>query len=90
MKQVNKYPVPDAEPVFRLSLPATATPLAVQVQDGLPQMWVLVDTELPEVERAFALVGTGEPVPGIVEAHVGTFQMDGGAFVFHVFAVRGV
>lgn len=68
-----------------LRMPRGATVLSVQTQDGRPCLWALVDPQKPTVDRRFELYGTGHPVQGLVGKHVGTFQMHGGALVFHMF-----
>jgi hypothetical protein len=49
-------------------------------------MWALVNPEASKEKRRFELYGTGHDVPesdGLI--HVGTFQMQDGALVFHLF-----
>ena len=52
-----------------------------------PRVWALVDTDAPRVKRRLATVGTGQPLPDETDgwACVGSFQMHGGALVFHLF-----
>jgi len=68
-------------------IPAGATFLALQVQHGEPQLWFQVPLPLrTEEQHNFVTRPTGEPYyPGINETYLGTFQLDGGALVFHVF-----
>ena len=67
-------------------MPVGAKLLTVQVQDGMPQLWALVDEEAAIETRTFATYGTGNPMPdGDPGAYVGTYQISGGALVFHVF-----
>ena len=68
-----------------LHMPADSKVLAVQMQGGQPQLWALVDDHNPKVWRTFDVYGTGHAVPGNHGAYVGTFQMDSGALVWHVF-----
>ncbi len=59
--------------------------LSVQLQDGIPTMWALVDTE-PGVEiRHFEVVGTGQQLDGLIvfKTHIGTIQANG--LVWHIF-----
>lgn len=46
-----------------LPMPAGARPLAVQMQDGLPQLWALCDAAAPIVTHRVAALGTGDDVP---------------------------
>lgn len=80
-----KFPlsVADDQPV---SMPRGAQILSVQMQGAQLCMWALVDPEAPKEVRRFRIVGTGhqfDEAPAHV--HRGTFQMHGGALVFHVF-----
>jgi hypothetical protein len=90
MRSVWKFPIP-LEDHPTIPMPVGAVPLHVGVQRGEPFLWALVDPQ----ERArrhyqFRLAGTGH---GIEDhhfsydhlTHVGTFQMEGGALVFHLF-----
>ena len=69
-----------------LSIPEGARLLTVQAQGDMPQLWALVDEKAPIVHRNFATYGTGNPMPdGDPGQYVGTYQIRGGALVFHVF-----
>ncbi len=65
-------------------LPEQARILAVQVQNGRPCLWALVDTALPAEPRKILIRGTGHDAAG-VGRYISTFQMQGGALVFHAF-----
>jgi hypothetical protein len=71
--------------MIEIGMPRGAQALAVQTQHGQPQLWALVDTEAPYETRQFRIAGTGHPIDESVGAYVGTFQLHGGALVFHVF-----
>lgn len=51
-----------------------------------PRVWALVDPDAPRVKRRLATIGTGQPLPDDADewAYVGSFQMRGGALVFHL------
>ncbi len=69
-----------------LALPRGAVLLTVQVQDGTPCLWALVDPEQHSLEsRRFDIVGTGHEFDSTGLAYVGTFQLRNGALVFHLF-----
>lgn len=71
-----------------VKLPAGANILSVQSQYESPKIWALVDPSLPLVERHFELFGTGHDVPcdmGVEREFIGTFQLNQGEFVFHLF-----
>jgi len=62
-----------------------AQPLCVQVQNGKPQLWVLLDPQEQPIEYTVYTVGTGHNTHHIKETYLGTYQLEGGALVFHVF-----
>ena len=70
----------------QLLIPEGAKLLTVQIQHGMPQLWALVDENAPIIHRTIAIYGTGNPLPdGDPGQYVGTYQIRGGALVFHVF-----
>jgi hypothetical protein len=83
MLMVYKYPIP-IEDNFFLLLPADAAILTVQVQGEQPCIWAMVNPEAELRERRFRLAGTGRPI-GYGMSYIGTFQLYGGALVFHLF-----
>jgi hypothetical protein len=87
MKIVYKYPI-EFDGHFTLMLPRGANILSVQMQGSIPCIWALVDPDEPEAARTFKLYGTGHPIaaPDTLQ-FVGTFQVDEGMFVFHLFEV---
>jgi hypothetical protein len=68
-----------------LSIPAGARLLAVQTQHGTPMLWAMCDEEAQREPRWIAIVGTGNPLPNSLGEYLGTFQVNGGGLVFHVF-----
>lgn len=70
-----------------VTMPQGAQLLCVQTQGDQPQLWALVDeTSLSYCRRTVAMYGTGNPLPsGDLGKYIGTFQMHGGALVFHAF-----
>ncbi len=85
MNSVWKFPLrDDSEAIIRM--PKGAQVLSVQVQDGQPMVWALVDAQEKPVRRKFWVVGTGWTVnPDGLGTFVGTIQLAGGALVFHIF-----
>lgn len=87
MKRIFKYPLQtiDAQTVH---LPRGAMSLCVQVQAG-PCVWALVDDTQPTEPRIVRVIGTGHPIPDADKlGYVGTYQLHGGALVFHVFITQ--
>lgn len=68
-----------------IKLPTGFEVLSVQVQNGIPCLWVRVDALRPTHKTEIIIHGTGHPVPDTTGKYLGTFQMNGGALVWHVF-----
>lgn len=62
-----------------------AIPLTIQMQHDKPCMWVLFDERDTFVNREINIYGTGTKIPNVFGKYVGTFQVDNGNYVFHVF-----
>lgn len=89
-KSIWKFEVPVAD-AFTIDMPIGARLLAVQVQHDRPQLWAIVDPLAPTAPRAFAMRGTGHDASAVADCkHVGTFQLRGGALVFHLFDLTEV
>jgi hypothetical protein len=83
--QVWKQPIP-VDGAFELLMPRGARVLTVQVQGTIPCVWMLVDPAAAPERRRFRLAGTGHPIENAADLdYVGTFQIHGGALVFHLF-----
>jgi hypothetical protein len=78
-----KFELPVAD-VAMVVMPADARVLTVAAVGTRAYVWALVDPDASMESREFAVRGTGHPV-GDVGDYVGTFLVDGGQFVFHVF-----
>lgn len=68
-----------------IDMPEGARLLGVQEQHDEPQLWALVDPNATTCPRTFRAYGMGHDMPDEPGQYVGTFQMHGGALVFHVF-----
>lgn len=83
MKTIRKY---ELEPGKTQSIwmPGYANVLDVQLQDGKPVLWALVDPTIPNEERRFQLVWTDEEMSNLEYAgYISTFQA--GSMVWHLF-----
>ena len=78
--KIYKYQIP---PSGRLEIPAGSEPLCVQVQHGIPCVWARVP-EGGTGTKLLRLYPTGGPIAPLGK-YVGTFQLDAGNLVFHVF-----
>lgn len=68
-------------------MPAGAKLLDVQMQGGECCVWALCDQNAAKEPRHLAIYGTGNPMTDEPGEYVATFQMHGGALVFHAFEV---
>jgi len=90
MLTIYKWAIP-IEDHFILELPKIAKILTVQTQKGTPQLWAIVDSEMKKETRYFRLSGTGHPLGEDylrIINYIGTFQMENGALVFHLFEIK--
>lgn len=75
-----------------LVMPADAQLLSVQLgREGSPCLWALCDTGPGnnQERRTILIYGTGNPIPEQPGRYLGTFQLDNGQLVFHVFEKEG-
>lgn len=86
MKSIWKFPlaVTDEQTV---ALPKGAEILCVQTQDGIPCLWTLVTTGAAQEDVRIFTYGTGHNVMPRHGAknYIGTYQLEGGSLVFHLF-----
>ena len=68
-------------------LPTHATILCVQAQRNVPCIWAKVSPRNEKVKRKFWIFGTGHPISKEEQDlhYVGTFQLDDGEFIGHLF-----
>jgi hypothetical protein len=84
MVTIWKYPLP-SKPRFTIAIPRGAEYLTVQVQNGTTQLWALVDPDALKVPHTFRLMATGDESLTHPGQYIGTFQMEGGAIILHLF-----
>ncbi len=86
MVTIYKYRV-QLQEVFTVDLPEAAEFLSVQIQNGNAEMWFRVDNSRPVRAQLFGICGTGNALAAEIQAapYRGTFQLQGGNFVFHLF-----
>jgi len=89
MKKIYKYGLP-MEDYAPIAMPVGAIVLSVGVQHGTPVVWALVNPNAPMECRTLRVAGTGHPIeePERWE-FIGTFQLDNGNLIFHVFDRKG-
>lgn len=84
MNVVWKYEL-DITDLQRVTMPDEAEILTVQVQGGTPYMWARVNPNAIMVDRWFATHGTGRLIPETTDTYIGSYQIESGVLVFHVF-----
>lgn len=83
MKRVFKYVL---SPDCVIEMPSGSRVLTVQVQHETPCIWALCEDKNALDSRRFMIFGTGHEMPEDLNlGYIGTFQLAGGKFVFHVF-----
>ena len=88
MKTIYKYALETMD-AQRLTMRAGAEILCIQVQRGCPMIWASVDPQASFEQRTFRTYGTGFKIPDNPGRYIGTYQLDGGDFVWHVFEETG-
>ncbi len=84
MTKIYKYVLETTDSQY-VNMPAEAEVLCVQTQHGTPCIWARVDPDAPTHPRRFLVFGTGHEITGYPGRYVGTYQIDGGALIFHVY-----
>lgn len=88
MQAIWKFPMKCTDKQV-IAFPKGAKVLCVQSQNETPCIWAVCATAdgAATEDRTFAIYGTGHQHESISGVYVGTFQLQGGALVFHVFEV---
>jgi hypothetical protein len=87
MKTIYKYQLKTTDDQI-IEMPSDAEILTVQVQNGIPCIWVKVNTELPTIPYHFKIHGAGHPVTNDYNyKYIGTYQLNNGELVFHVWFI---
>jgi hypothetical protein len=84
MKSIWKFPL-RVEDEQEVMMPYGAEILCVQVQNGVPCLWAEVESTNTAQARIIRTRGTGHPFVGKHGEYVGTYQLDDGAFLGHVY-----
>ena len=79
-----KYPL-KIEDFQVIAVPKGALLRCVQTQGETPCIWAEVDPSAPKVTREIRTYGTGHPMESDWPFYLGTYQVNDGARVFHVY-----
>jgi hypothetical protein len=90
LRTVWKYPLATVDAVLGVNMPEGAKLIHVDADgrngNSPATVWAEVDTDAPQEERMFFVVGTNKPIPPGMQ-HVGSCHSPGGVFVWHVYTV---
>lgn len=89
-RTIHKYPLQIQNRAQAVDIPVGAELLTVQIQNGQPVLWAMVDPDAPKVMRHVQMYGTGWPISVNDELikFLGTVQCNGGILVWHFFEVH--
>jgi len=86
--EIWKYEVlPD---IKSIEMPHGSKILHLNVQNGIPCIWALVDPTNFSIKRNFYIVGTGHPIDRQNNEnllYLGTFLLNNDSLVFHLFEI---
>lgn len=89
MKKVFKYPISLCEPYIKeIYAPQNFEPLCINIQQGTPFLWALVDPDTPQTTHYIRVSGTGHEIREDIAKYIDTFQMHGGSLFVHAFLLR--
>ncbi|WP_185246652.1 hypothetical protein [Chryseobacterium bernardetii] len=84
MKIIYKYQLKTTDQQT-ITMPVGSTIISLQIQNGIPCIWAEVDTLQNVGDRTFVTFGTGHPLPENPLVYVGTYQLEEGNLIFHVY-----
>ncbi|REC56978.1 hypothetical protein DRF62_02130 [Chryseobacterium piscium] len=87
MNTIYKYELQTIEQQT-ISMPVGSEILKLDLQFGIPCIWVKVDTNSELGDRNFFTVGTGNYLHDGDLDFIGTYQLLDGNFVYHVFEIN--
>jgi len=85
-KEIWKFSVGITSKEQKIIMPKAAAFLTVQMQQGLAQIWAVVDTEAEREEKTIRVYATGEPLSEEDRQYIGTVQI--WDTVWHVFEIN--
>ncbi len=86
--KIFKYKV-EIKSEFIIEMPEGSEVLCVEVQRDAPYIWVMCDSSRRKEMRIFGVKATGQDFGDADRTdYIGSFLLDGGSFVGHLFEVR--
>ena len=89
MKTIWKYEIETTDE-FELQMPQGGCILDLQIQRGVPCIWVEVDPSAEKITKVFRVFGTGHTIPEkerVAYNYCGTYQLTVANLVFHLYEV---
>jgi hypothetical protein len=71
-----------------IEMPKGAQIISISSQFGIPCIWAIVDENAKKESRIFHTYGTGQTFYPKGATFVGTYFLNGGAIVYHVFDIQ--
>jgi DNA-directed RNA polymerase subunit RPC12/RpoP len=87
-RKIFKYLLRPTDDEIEIAMLEGSEILTVQIQRGIPCIWAIGDTGALLTPRRLCIRGTGRTFKGNEGKYIGTFQLDNGDLVFHVFEER--
>ncbi len=84
IRNIFKYKI-QIEESFTVDLPKNAEIISLQSQYYTPCIWALVNKDAELEKRRFVTIGTGQAVDNTGMKYIGTYQLNKGTFIGHVF-----
>lgn len=84
MRTIWKLPLQVTD-IQRIKIPKNSGCLTIQVQYGVPCIWIACEDKEELEECTLYTHGTGHEISPKATKYLGSYQLDGGALVFHVF-----
>lgn len=86
--KIYKYPLSISDN-FTIRMPIGAEILSFQNQFDIPTLWAAICPNSSLEDRKFSIVGTGDDIDmELVKKFIGTVQVMGGFFVWHLFELK--
>ena len=85
MSKIYKYVIPIGKDSFYIPMPKDAKILKLELQNGIPVFWAIVDINEESILRKFVTIGTGWEMDDKNLSYIGTYPND--YFIWHIFEV---
>jgi len=80
----------EVEDIQLVEMPVNAEILTLQVQNGRPCIWALVNPDEEKIKIGIEIYGTGHTIPEANRRYIGTFQLKGRLLGYHCFQLISI